>query len=164
MLGRTPPIGGVLQQCSDHKEKKMRDTRKAALAKIHIAKKQLGMDDATYREMLRSVAGVESAGDLDLHGLDTVLAHLRKVGFKAKGSGRFPGKPQARQVKLECQALMTKVEALLAEAKRPWSYGHGVARQMFNTERLEWLNAQQLHKVVQALMVDAWRHGRYTGG
>jgi phage gp16-like protein len=141
----------------------MKNPRNAALAKIHIAKKQLGMDDATYREMLRTVAGVDSAGDLDTHGLDVVLAHLRKAGFKAKGRGRFPGKPQTRQVKLECRSLMTKVEALLAEAKRPWSYGHGVAKQMFAVERLEWLDAQQLYKLVQALMVDAVRHGRDTG-
>lgn len=141
----------------------MKSHRHAALAKIHIAKKQLGMDDVTYREMLRSVAGVESAGKLDVHGLDAVLAHLRRAGFKAKRQVRFPGKPQARQVRLECRALMSKVEALLAEAKRPWSYGHGVAKRMFKIERLEWLDAQQIHKVVQALMIDAKRHGRYTG-
>lgn len=142
----------------------MRNQRNTALAKIHIAKKQMGLNEATYRDMLQSVAGVESAADLDVKGFDAVLAHLREAGFKAKRPVRFPDKPQKHQVKVECRALMRKVEALLAEAKRPWSYGHGVAKQMFKIQRLEWLDAVQLHKVVQALMIDAKRHGRYTGG
>jgi len=41
-------------------------SRSANLAKIHIAKKQLGMDDATYRAMLQSHGGVTSSKDLTL--------------------------------------------------------------------------------------------------
>jgi phage gp16-like protein len=34
--------------------------RRRELAKIHVAKKQLGLDDGTYREMLHAVAGVRT--------------------------------------------------------------------------------------------------------
>ncbi|MCO2667365.1 regulatory protein GemA, partial [Pseudomonas aeruginosa] len=37
--------------------------RAVNLAKIHIAKAQLGMDDDTYRALLARVAGVRSAKD-----------------------------------------------------------------------------------------------------
>ena len=36
------------------------ENRRAELAKIHVAKKQLAMDDETYRAMLMSQFGVES--------------------------------------------------------------------------------------------------------
>jgi len=42
--------------------------RRAQLAKIHIAKKELGLDDETYRSMLWTIARVRSASDLDSHG------------------------------------------------------------------------------------------------
>ncbi len=42
----------------------IKNQRNIDLAKIHIAKKQLGMDDVVYRDMLMNVAGVSSAADL----------------------------------------------------------------------------------------------------
>ncbi len=37
---------------------------KQKLALIHVAKKELGWDDAVYRHVLRDHGGVESAADL----------------------------------------------------------------------------------------------------
>lgn len=56
--------------------------RSNELAKIHIAKAQLELDDDTYRHMLWSVARVRSAKDLDAGGREAVLAHLRGCGWK----------------------------------------------------------------------------------
>ena len=38
-------------------------SRNPALAKIHIAKKELAMADDTYRAMLQNIAGVSSSKD-----------------------------------------------------------------------------------------------------
>ncbi|MCE2646588.1 MAG: regulatory protein GemA [Burkholderiaceae bacterium] len=51
--------------------------RRAELAQIHIAAKQLGIDRDTYEAMLHAVARVRSAGDLDWSGRKRVLEHLR---------------------------------------------------------------------------------------
>ncbi len=51
------------------------------LALIHVAKKQLGMDDADYRALLMRAGGVDSAEALDLHGFKTVLAEFERLGF-----------------------------------------------------------------------------------
>lgn len=59
-------------------------SRQNMLAKIHIAKKQLQMEDDAYRALLQSVAGVSSAAKLDFHGLNAVLNRLQALGFKAK--------------------------------------------------------------------------------
>jgi phage gp16-like protein len=53
---------------------------RANLAKIHIAKQALGLDDATYRGILRNRYQYESAADLD----DRQAADLIEL-FQAKG-------------------------------------------------------------------------------
>jgi phage host-nuclease inhibitor protein Gam len=41
--------------------------------------------------------------------------------------------------------------------KRDWNYAHALAEKMFGTHRVEWLHADQLHKLVAALMIDQKR-------
>lgn len=59
-------------------------SRNSELAQIHIAKKQLGMDEETYRMMLHNVTGKDSTKEMDIQDRYQVLAHLKKVGFKAR--------------------------------------------------------------------------------
>lgn len=70
------------------------------LAKIHIAKAQLGLDESTYRDMLWTVARVRSAKDLDAGGREAVLKHMRACGWQDKaqstGGSRYQrGTPPA---------------------------------------------------------------------
>lgn len=128
--------------------------RQSELAKIHVAKKQLGLDDEVYRAMLRHVAGVESAADLDAAGRAMVLDHLRRAGFRDARKRTTPAPDRA--------ALVSKVRAFLANAKRPDSYADSMARRMFRVDRYEWLDTDQLGRLVAALWYDARRHGRKT--
>jgi len=134
--------------------------KQAALAKIHIAKKELGMDDDTYRAMLQSVAGVTSSKDLTAFGMAKVLTHLERCGWKPKTSAAASRKPKASDSR---KRLVDKIEALLAEASRPWSYADAMAKRMFQVEKLDWLTPEQLVSVVAALTYDAKRHGRGRG-
>jgi phage gp16-like protein len=127
---------------------------RANLAKIHIARKQLGMDEDTYRAMLQSVGGVQSSKDLDDAGAVKVLAHLQRSGFKpVKRVGSVP------RVAMSNQALMSKIEALLADGGKPWAYAHAMAKRMFGIEKLEWCNHDQLRRIVAALQISANRNG-----
>ena len=58
--------------------------RKKLLAKVHIAKKDLSLDDATYRDVLSSVAGKESAADCTDAELIAVIEHFKSRGFVAR--------------------------------------------------------------------------------
>src|SRR3954462_12981039 len=49
---------------------------------LHVAKAKLGLDDETYRDLLKAEAGVTSSKDLDNAGLNRVLNRLGKLGFK----------------------------------------------------------------------------------
>jgi len=138
----------------------MKDTRQALIAKLHIARQQLAMHDADYRSLLaRIVPGSSSSTQLDQPQLVQVLAEMQRLGFVAKPGPRHGKRPQPSAGR---QALMGKIEALLAEARRPWRYADAMARRMYATDKVDWLDTQQLHKLVAALMIDARRAGRKT--
>lgn len=128
-------------------------SRNANLAKIHIAKKQLSMDEETYRAMLQLHGGVSSSKDLSPLGAARVLQHLERSGFKPKAAG----KGARPNVTPDRSGLIRKVEAQLADAGRPWTYADGMAQKMFKVDKAAWLDAEQLGKVVAALSYDAKR-------
>ncbi|WP_230965437.1 gp16 family protein [Burkholderia cepacia] len=125
---------------------------KSTLAKIHIAKQQLGMDDDSYRAMLHSVAGVSSAKDLDAQGAAKVMRHLERCGFKPVHShGRRP------RYTLTREAQLGKIEALLADAGRPWDYVHAMVKRICKVDAIEFCDSDMLGKLIAALQIDANR-------
>ena len=129
--------------------------RNAQLARIHCAKKDLGLDDEGYRAMLRAVGHVESARDLDDGGRARVLDHLSRL---TKGAN-YPGRPKANEAE---RPEIKKIEALLAEGKLPWSYADAILKRMYRVERVQFASPEQLVGLIAALSRDAERHGRRT--
>lgn len=125
--------------------------RNNELAKIHIAKKQLGMTDEAYRDMLWTIARVRSAGDLDAAGRKQVISHLRSCGARFKRKHRPT--PAAGK-----KGSINKIKAMLATKQRPDSYADGMARKMFHVDRFEWCTEDQLRRIIAALNYDAKRH------
>jgi phage gp16-like protein len=137
--------------------------RRTDLGLIHIAKAQLGLDDEAYRDMLWTVARVRSAADLDAAGRAQVIDHLRARGFRpAPRRGRHPGRPH--NIDSEDKGpLMSKIEALLADAQRPWAYATAIARKRFHVDRLEFCTPDQLRKLVAMLQIDKRRRQLRAG-
>lgn len=131
--------------------------RNRQLARIHAGKKALGLDDETYRALLVRVTGVRSSADMTAAERNKVLAELARLGFKADEQAArkrgFAGRPK----NVQDVPMLRKVEALLADNRRPWSYAHSLAKRMFDVARVEWLHADQLHKLIAALQADANR-------
>ncbi len=132
--------------------------RRADLSRIHIAKKEAGLDDESYREVLRGVTGKSSAAEMSFRERFQVLQALEKLGAKSAAKKPFPGRP-VRPVPDKAE-LIAKIEAQLAEAKRPWGYAHAMARRMFQLDQVQWCDPDQLRRIVAALTYDARRHGR----
>jgi hypothetical protein len=61
------------------------------LAKIHVAKKQLGLKEEEYRDMLWGNFGVDSSAYLSMEQLHAFLRLLAGVGFKARKRKDAPG-------------------------------------------------------------------------
>lgn len=127
----------------------------ALLAKIHIAKKQLGLDDDIYRETLHRLTGKSSSAGMTESEQMKVLDHFRKAGFKPALKGRsnaLPG-PAERYLK--------KIEALwlsgwnlgVIEDRSTSAMESFIARQT-GIAKAQWLKAEHAASVIEALK--AW--------
>lgn len=75
--------------------------RRARLAKIHIARKQMAMEEDSYRALLHRITGQDTAAALDIVQLDAVLAEFRRLGFHGGAPRRWrpaAQKPHVRKV------------------------------------------------------------------
>ena len=127
--------------------------RKSELAKIHIHKQQLRMDEAAYRDLLTAVCGVKSSSDLDARGRRKLLDHLGAC-LKVSGINPNPKRlPTAHNsLALSKEAIEAKIAVQLKTLGQGWPYAYGVARRIFpEVSRFEFLSAAQLGKISSAL-------------
>lgn len=143
------------------------ENRKAMLAKVHIGKKRLGLDDETYRALLSDTYGVNTAAKLSVKQLDDLL-----MRFQAMGAELNQGvNPRGLKTRTERGSYLRKIEALLAEKGSEegrhisWDYAAGILeRQTKGTVKsLDAASIAQLRKVIAALTYDARRKGRFAG-
>ena len=57
---------------------------------IHVAKRQVSMDEPQYRLLLLNVGGVETCKDLSKHGFESVMAVFEDMGFRSNTPGHGP--------------------------------------------------------------------------
>ncbi|MCX7172447.1 MAG: regulatory protein GemA, partial [Proteobacteria bacterium] len=129
---------------------KPKSTRNSELAAIHCAKKDLGLDDETYRDMLFTIARVRSAGDLDWTGRKRVMEHLKSRGA---GKGRKPNEwAFIDRATADRQPLLRKICAVCRAMKVGKKYAEGVAKRQHHIERrLEMMDANELWLLAGAL-------------
>lgn len=131
----------------------------AGKQKIQIARRQLDLTDDAYYAILARVAGVKSSKELTQGQISRVLIELERLGFKPKAAAKRAGRAKPTPA-AERKKLVGKIEAQLAEAGRPWTYADAMALRMFQVERVEWCDPDQLRRLVAALAYDAKRNGR----
>ncbi|WP_374263633.1 gp16 family protein [Zoogloea sp.] len=84
--------------------------RASKIRMIQVAKRELDLDDASYRDAIgRAVKGKSSAKDCSTLQLDRVIDELKRLGFK-------PRKPAAAKPKPERRPLDTSDEGSKARA------------------------------------------------
>ncbi len=66
------------------------------IALIHVAAKQLRLDEDTYRAILKVHGGVESAKALNQRGFEAVMAYFTAHGFRSDWTQRTYGKRPGR--------------------------------------------------------------------
>jgi len=131
------------------------DQRRRELAAIHTAKKQLGLDDDLYRDLLEGLTGKRSAGDLDAGERGRVIERMREIGFQRKvATGRASDRPFAWHANKEHRliAALWRDLWLLGEVEEPGprALDKFVQRQA-GVAALKWLAPEAAASVVQAL-------------
>jgi phage gp16-like protein len=122
--------------------------RRKDLARIHLLKRDLGLDDDSYRSLLHTLTGKTSAKDLDHKQRWRAICEMAKLA----GGGPAP-RPRAAEGK---EPLMGKIDALLRSLGLPRSYADGIAKNMWGVDMARWCDAAQLRGLVAALV----KHGQ----
>lgn len=134
--------------------------RRHDLARIHILAKDCRLARDEYEDLLFGLCRTRSSRDLDFSARQRVIAHLEKLA-RAMKRGAYPSRPR---VAPDRALQVRKIEALLADAGRPWEYlthasegRESMVKRICKVERLEFCDAQMLGKLIAALTYDARR-------
>lgn len=128
----------------------MIDKKKIAI--IHLAKKELDMDEENYRALLVRAAGVESSRDLDAKGFANAMVELGKLGFESTAA-REKRKAQFRAAGHASYAQISYIRRLWQDYKgeedadglRHW------LQHKFQVSHPKFLDAETAPKVIYAL-------------
>lgn len=126
---------------------------------IHVARRDLAMDDDTYRQIVASKAsGKTSSADCTITELERIIAHLKQAGFKVR-------KPKAAKP-AEARPLDTSREA--SKLRALWLLLHHIgavrdpsesalaayAKRTTGIDALQWAKPQHYYKLIEGLK--AW--------
>jgi phage gp16-like protein len=123
--------------------------RSRKLAQIHIARKDMAMDESTYRAVLVRVTGKRSLTELDAAGLGRVVDEMQRLGWKPTGK-----RPMARHAHVRKVYAMWTSMATLVNDPSHQALAAFVLRQV-GVASPEWIDGQQAFKVIEGLK--AWK-------
>lgn len=135
--------------------------RNPMLSKIHIARKELDLDDATYRAILKRVTGKDSSKGLGGLQLIAVVDEFKRLGWKPKtqpkrgGSRPMAADPQSAKIR----ALWLALYHLGAVRDPAESALSAFAKRMTHVAALQWLDGAQANRVIEALKDWCGREG-----
>jgi phage gp16-like protein len=130
-----------------------RESLRLALAKVHVAKKRLGLDDGVYRAILKRVTGKESAAKLDAAELGRVLDEFKAMGFREGNSFTATlddftdQEPQARLIRAlwaDCVAHGVIRDASERALRR-------FVRRTARVDSIQWLGPREANAVIEGL-------------
>jgi len=146
-----------------------RPGRNPRLAKIHIARKELGLDDGTYRAILARLTGQTTSAACSDAQLDRVLDEFKTKGWKptvVAGSALASPRAGDRRPRRADHPAASKARALWISLHRldvirdPSEAGlEAFARRQLKVERLQWADQALVYKLIEALKAMATRAG-----
>lgn len=135
-----------------------RPGRKMMIAKIQIAKKQLGFDDGDYRAVLERITGKTSTTVMTEAELGLVLDEFARLGWKpAPGKGKSSRRADHPAAK-KARALWISLGLLGAIRNSSEAALESFAKRQLKGVRLQWADQQHVYKLIEALKSMAERH------
>jgi len=129
--------------------------RRKALAKIHIAKKELKLSDDAYRDVIGSVVpGRDSAADLTDHQLHELLNRLHELGWRP-GLRRRETRPSPPMV-WKAHGLWLELHEMGSVRNPGWTALARFCKRMTGVQDLRQLDGHQGTVVIEALK--SWLH------
>lgn len=129
--------------------------RRAMTAKIHVARKQLSLDEDDYRQALLDETGQMSLTTCSDAQLEKFLGWLRAKGFKPLPKSRAAQHPVARKARALWISLYH-----LGEVQNPSDQAlEAFAKRQLGCDRLVWARQSDGYRLIEALKAMAERAG-----
>lgn len=133
--------------------------RRRLIAIVHVAKKQLGLNDDDYRAVLLRVGGATSAADLGDRQLADVVAEFERKGFSSKARAAGKPRPADHLVALKARAMWISLYQL-GEIDNPSEQAlEAFACRQLRVARFQWADQGKGYKLIEALKAMAERAG-----
>jgi len=128
----------------------MTQDRQRLIRLIHVAKRDLSMDDDTYRALLLQIGKTTTSADLSTPELEKVLAHLKRCGFRIRS--KKLSRPLAQD------ATSQKIRALwlflheLGVVKNPSEEAlASYVKRITDVDALQWTSNEQAERLIETL-------------
>jgi phage gp16-like protein len=140
------------------------NTRRAELAKIHLAAKQLGLEKDDYRAVAIRISAkfratpTDSAGEMTAVERRALLDEFARLGFRAapprdKADDWIESKmPHVRKM-AACAFELERIGAVRSGSTRRWL--RKFVKKLTGRDAIQWLTPQDCNKIIEALK--AWR-------
>lgn len=133
--------------------------RRTMIAKLHLARRDLRLEEEDYRLVLERVTGQRSAADLSVAQLDAALAEMKRLGWEAqKRSGPASGRASNPAAK-KARAMLISLGLMGVIRNTSEAALNAFARRQTGIERLSWVNQSHVYKLIEALKAIASRNG-----
>lgn len=131
--------------------------RRGMLAKVHIAVKDLAMNDDDYRAIVFDVSGQMSAKKCTAQQLDEIIGRLKKLGWQPLPTGG--PKPAMHPMARKARALWISLYHLGVVHNKEEPALEAFAKRQLGCERLVWARQSSGDKLIEALKNMATRNG-----
>lgn len=119
------------------------------LAKVHIAKAQLGLDDEQYRDIVRRVTGKESASQCRYSQLVDLINEFKVLGWKTKAKKAFRKAPSDSVKKI--YALWGKLQKLGAVQSTDKTALDAFVKKYTGIDSVQWITPEQQSRIIEIL-------------
>ncbi|MDF7776896.1 regulatory protein GemA [Sphingomonas sp. AOB5] len=135
--------------------------RRSLIAKIHVAKKEIGLIDSDYRQILINVAKVSSSNLASNDKLVAVIEHFKSRGWKeaAPKGKRGKGTPASFPGALKARAMWISLHQLGVIDDSSDAALDAFACRQLGCTRFQWAKQAEIYKLVEALKAMAGRAG-----
>lgn len=135
--------------------------RRGLLAKVHLARKELGLIEDDYRQILLDETGKASAGDCSEAELIRVVERFKGRGWKGAAPAGKPSRPRPADhpSAKKARALWISLHQLGVVGNPSETALEAFAKRQLRCDRLQWANQAQSYKLIEALKAMAERAG-----
>lgn len=140
--------------------------RRALIGKVHVARKEMLIDDESYRRLLVRVTGHASAADCSDEQLVRLVEEFRRLGWQAKpkaasSARRFTGRNRMADhgAARKARALWISLAHLGAVENASEEALEAFAKRQLGCETMQWADQTRMDSLIEALVAIGKRHG-----